>query len=153
MTDKVAKTLIWTIIQTLDTHTEFDAKAISDMLIHEWHFTYPIVAISRILKNMELQRRRLTREETQHWRKKHGSQPKILYQRHSGKDPNNYERGARAKKHRRPTIAELELQRQNEEECAFCPEWDTCKGMISPCPRFPDKENAPTDRVLKLSDF
>ena len=144
---------IATIINIYELNEEFDTKMISKLLASEFGFTYPFVSIRNLLKGMNLQRRHLTKEETECWRKLHGSQPKILYRKHSGKNPNNYERGTRAKMRKRPTVAQLQQNRLNDEECATCPEWHTCQGLIVPCPRYPDKETAPKDRVMKLEEF
>lgn len=140
-------------ILTLKPNEEFDTKMLSDLLKSEHGFTFPFVTIRNILQHMNLSRRHLTKDETEQWRRQHGSQPKVLYKRHSGQSPNNYERGVKAKMQKRPTVAELQTTRLNDEECTTCPEWDTCQGLIVPCPRYPDKEIAPTNQVMKLEDF
>ena len=70
------KTLIMEIIETFDPNEEFDTKLISKALKNEHGFSFPIETIRRLLPHMNLSRRRLTKEDTECWRRLHGSRPK-----------------------------------------------------------------------------
>ncbi len=86
------------------------------------------------------------------WEQQHETRPRKVYKRHLGKNPNNYERGIGMRKSR-PLLSEEQEKSLNAEECAVCPEFDTCQGTIVPCPRYPVRVGAPRNRVMKLGDF
>lgn len=139
--------LIHEAIDTFDTREEFDSLIIASMT------GLSIAIVRHILSKMNLSRRRLSDQERKEWRSTTGSQAKFVYQRHAGSNPNKYEIGIKARPRTNPTGIERLNRQRNDEECATCPEFDICQGMISPCPRYPDQENAPITDIMKLEDF
>ena len=145
--NKQTRDKIHEAIDEFDSEDEFDSLIIASMT------GLSLARVRHILSKMNLQRRRLTDEERREWRSRTGGQAKFLYKKHSGSNASNYEVGVRAKKRAKPTVAELLLRQRNDEECAICPEFNSCQGMISPCPRFPDQEKASITEVMQLEDF
>lgn len=145
--------LILQATESIPDKQEFDAKIIQEILEQEMDEYISLMKIAKNLPLMAFSMRKLNDEERQKWRVQYGSQPRIVYIRHKGSDPSNYERGIPRRKVKRPTINQLEIKEEWNEECAKCPEFDDCQGLLRPCPRYPDLAKAPKDRVLKLEDF
>lgn len=146
------RTLILKASKSIPNRVEFDAKIIQELLEERFDEEVSLVRISKNLLHMNFSRRNLTLDETQRWRMQFGSQPKMVYMQHGGQNPNNYEKGVGTRKPR-PLISELQVKEEWLEECAVCPEFDECQGIIRPCPRFSVKATAPRDRVMRLEDF
>lgn len=147
------KAMITKVIQLFEDDEEFDTGKICKVMKSEYGFTYPTPTVRNILKGMTLQRRRLTKEETEKWRRKHGTQPKIVYRRHLGKDPNNYpSKGVGSSKKKRQPHPQDKIQK-NDDECGLCPDMEECWIIGDGCIREPNRKVYNGSRVYKLEDF
>lgn len=130
---------------------EFDSRMVLTIINDEFGQEYSISKVSKTMKEMPLQRRRLNESERYEWYKKFGTWPYFVYSRKSQRDDERFTQnrinGKMARIHPRDRIDE------NIEECSVCPEWNECGGEISPCPRFPDLKKAPRRKVMRLEEF
>lgn len=144
--------LIYKAAETLPNGFEFDARMIQEILFEQFDEVLSAISIGKHLKTMNFCQRELEKgtADYQRWRVQYGTEPSVVYSKHNGKEVNNYSRGY-AKP--RPLISELQEIQKDTEECAVCPEFDTCQGEIRPCPRYPVQVGATKHRVMRLEDF
>lgn len=137
---------------------EFDVRMLITAVNNDGGKVVNHRSVDNVLRKMVISRRRLSPKETERWRKRHGTKPRMLYREHLGPDPVVYERGhARS----RPTVREVEQQWQDDQECAFCPEQEECWEENKGCLRGQAFEPPIDDpqfhtfrkRVYRLDDF
>lgn len=131
---------------------EFDTARIIKVMKRIFGIEFPSQTIRTLLKGMDFSRRNLNEEETEKWRRKYGSQPKIVYKKHLGSDPEKYPRGiTQVRIIKRPHPQDR--ANNNDEECGLCPEQEECWQQNMGCLRNPDISSIDTRKVWKLEEF
>lgn len=152
MNTQETRTLIYKAAEMVPKGTEFDAKIIEEILFENFDEIITSKTIGQLLGRMNFSQRKLSGEELQKWRSQHGTRPRTVYSVHLGQNSKNYERGIGTRK-TRPLLSEIQERNKDTEECATCPEFNTCQGQIIPCPRYPIQVGAPRNKVMRLGEF